>query len=343
MMHRPRFIGAIVLLVTLAPGLGAQSELQFADLGTCELESGEAIENCRLGYRTAGRLNADRSNAILFTTWWTGTSESLLDYVGPNRLIDSSKWFVIAVDAFGNGVSSSPSNSPTQPGDLFPRYTLRDVVSAQRRLLREALGLDHIYAVSGVSLGGMLTFEWVVAYPTFMDKAVPIVGSPQLTSFDLLLWEAVARIIEQCERASCENTGGLVYQLLNVATYTPQERVRRTSRERVAALLEAQEEQARANFHSENVLGQTRAMIVHDVSRHFGDSLERAAAAVRADVLVVIATQDHSVRPEPARAFAALIGAEVFESESDCGHSVFGCETAAVGRAISAFLDRPGR
>ena len=101
MIQTRGFIGAVVLLVTLAPGLAAQSELRFADLGTCELESGEIIENCRLGYRTAGKLNADRSNAVLFTTWWTGTSESLLNYVGPNRLLDSSKWFVIAVDAFG--------------------------------------------------------------------------------------------------------------------------------------------------------------------------------------------------------------------------------------------------
>ena len=336
-------IGAVVLMVTLAPGVAAQSELRFAELGTCELESGEVIENCRLGYRTAGQLNADRSNAVLFATWWTGTSESLLNYVGPDRLIDSSKWFVIAVDAFGNGVSSSPSNSPTQPGDRFPRYTLGDVVGAQHRLLRETLGLDNIHAVSGISMGGMLTFEWMVAYPTFMAKAVPIVGSPQLTSFDLFLWEAVARIIEQCERAACENTGALVYHLLNVATYTPQERVRRTPRGRVAALLEAQEAQARASFNAENLLGQTRAMIAHDVSNRFGNSLERAAAAVRSDVLVVIATQDHSVRPEPARDLAALIGAEVFESDSGCGHSIFGCETAAVGRVISAFLDRSRR
>src|SRR5438132_11498584 len=84
---------------------GAQ---QFASLGDVKLTSGEMLRDGRIGYRTFGRLDAARSNAILFSTWFGGTSARLADLIGPGKLVDSSKYFVIAVDALGNGVSSSP-------------------------------------------------------------------------------------------------------------------------------------------------------------------------------------------------------------------------------------------
>ena len=102
-----------LLQLTEQPGLAQpaskqQFTQQFAELGTCKLESGQQIENCRLGYRTWGKLNADGSNAILFPTWFTGTSAQIAGFVGPNALVDPAKYFVIGVDALGDGVSSSP-------------------------------------------------------------------------------------------------------------------------------------------------------------------------------------------------------------------------------------------
>ncbi len=175
----------VVLAASVLPGAAAgQAPLQFAALGTCELESGEVIRDCRVGYRIFGRLNADRSNAVLFPTALWGTSEELGQFFGPQGLLDTTRWFVIAVDAFGNGISSSPSNSPGQPGTSFPRFTIRDMVNSQYRLVTETLGLERLYAVAGASMGGHQTFEWMVAYPAMLRKAVPMVGTPRPSAYD---------------------------------------------------------------------------------------------------------------------------------------------------------------
>ena len=95
---------------------GAQ---QFAEFGDFRLRNGSAIHDFRLGYRTLGKLNAAKSNAILWPTWLGGKSQDLLQYIGPSNVFDSTRYFVILVDAIGNGVSSSPSNSKSQWASLW--------------------------------------------------------------------------------------------------------------------------------------------------------------------------------------------------------------------------------
>ena len=84
---------------------------QFAELGNLRLRSGAVIQDFRLGYRTAGKLNADQSNAVLWPTWLGGKTQDLLKYIGPGNVVDTNRYFVILVDAIGDGVSTSPSNS----------------------------------------------------------------------------------------------------------------------------------------------------------------------------------------------------------------------------------------
>src|SRR5258708_31223527 len=114
-------------LVVRLRGTALAQEQRFAQLGDCKVESGEVIRDCRIGYRTFGKLNNDKSNAILFPTWAGGTSEQAKSNFGPGRLIDTDKYYVIAVDALSNGVSSSPSNSKLQARMNFPKFTFRDL------------------------------------------------------------------------------------------------------------------------------------------------------------------------------------------------------------------------
>ena len=79
----------------------------------------------------------------------------------------------------------------------FPVFTIRDMVNSQYRLLTENLGINHIRAVMGISMGGMQTFQWIISYHEFMDRAVSIVGSPRLTAYDLLLWRSELSAIEE--------------------------------------------------------------------------------------------------------------------------------------------------
>jgi homoserine O-acetyltransferase len=100
----------IVLLVTAASlaasAQTAEGEQKFAELGACKLDSGQEITGCRLGYRTWGKLNAAGSNAVLAPTWFTGTSAGLSDAIVKSKIADPAKFFVIVVDALGDGVSS---------------------------------------------------------------------------------------------------------------------------------------------------------------------------------------------------------------------------------------------
>lgn len=203
MKHSSRIAAFIVLVTVLcriapvfAQSFKPEGSQQFADLGEFRLRNGEIIHDLRLGYRTLGKLNAEKSNAILWPTWLGGKSEDLLQFVGTGNVVDTSRYFVILVDAIGNGVSSSPSNSKSQALMKFPEFTIRDMVESEHRLATEVLHLSHLRAVIGLSMGGMQAFEWGVTYPDFTDLLIPMVGSPQSTSFDKLMWTAEIDAIE---------------------------------------------------------------------------------------------------------------------------------------------------
>jgi len=159
-------------LTTTTPAFPQSGRQQVALIGDLILASGETLLDCRIGYRTFGTLTADRSNIVVMLTWFTGTTGDLSELVGPGRLVDSSSYYVIAIDALGNGVSSSPSNSTRQPRMHFPKVSVADMVRSQYELLTRVLLIDHVKAVVGASMGGMQAFEWQVAYPSFMDKTV---------------------------------------------------------------------------------------------------------------------------------------------------------------------------
>jgi homoserine O-acetyltransferase len=350
------FLRRPVLLFILAFPLFAQEkaqienkdgQLQFAHLGAFQLTSGEVIQDCRIGYRTYGHLNAAQSNAILFPTWASGVSEQLKDQAAPGKLADSSKYFVVLVDALANGISSSPSNSPLQPRMKFPRITMRDMVNSQHQLLTQ-LGIHHLKAVMGISMGGMQTFQWLVSYPDFMDKAIPIVGSPRLAPYDLVLWQMEIDAIKSDAGWNNGNYKENPAQLLFAEFWvlmgeTPQRRNQELTRDKVAKFLdeEAQKPAMDANDH----IRQMEAMMSLDVSDAFGGSsqersMQKAAAAVKAKVLVVVATNDHVVTPGPARDFAKLLGADLLELNSDCGHQSPDCEESAILARAIPFLEK---
>ncbi len=315
---------------------------QIADLGICTLVSGRKIENCRIGYRTWGTLNAARSNAVLFPTWFSGVSANLADAIKPDGLVDPTKYFVIAVDALGDGVSSSPSNSATQHGPDFPAFTIEDMVNAEHRLATETLGLNHLHAVMGISMGGIQTFEWMVDYPDFMDEAIPIVGSPRPSSRDLLLYRTDEDAVKddpawqegRYRQPIAAPVAELIWQM-NLTT--PANYARTQSRAGFDAEYTRLTTSGIRPFDANDWLAQLDAVIHHDISH--GGTMEEAARRVKARVLVVNAAQDEMVNPKPALDFAALLGAQTLVLESDCGHLSVGCEASKLDPAVRAFLD----
>lgn len=159
---------------------------EIASVGGLDLENGGSIPDCRLAYATWGELNAAKDNAILVTTWYTGTHKPWADvYVGPDHALDPTKYFIVAVNQIGNGLSLSPHNAAGPNESIamagFPSLTIGDDVVAQERLLREKFGIDSLALVVGGSMGAQQTFEWAVRFPDKVRRAAPIAGTAQPT------------------------------------------------------------------------------------------------------------------------------------------------------------------
>lgn len=335
-------LGILVLTASLpAIAAPANGELQFAELGTCKLASGQTIQQCRLGYRTWGTLNAAQSNAILFPTWFSGNSGQIGGFIGADKMLDPARYFIVAIDAFGNGVSSSPSNSTTQHGPDFPAFTTRDMVNAEYRLATETLHLKHVHAVMGQSMGGMQTFEWMVNYPTFMDEAVPIVGSTKLTSYDLLLWTNEENAIKEDPawkdgHYTQKPPVGEAEAIHQMNLTTPTHFAQAHSAADYASVEQEYMSKGILPFDANDWLAQLEAMIHHDVAH--GGSMLDAAKKVKAKVLIVAAAQDHMVNPKPALDFAPLIHAQTLVLDSDCGHLSPDCQSSKMYPVVRAFL-----
>jgi homoserine O-acetyltransferase len=343
MMKNFRTFMIALVLVFLCGTAAAVEPPKFADLGDFKLESGEVIKDCRLAYRTMGAMNEKKSNVILMTTWFSGTSQELVDlgFIGDGKMLDTRKYFVIAVDAIGNGISISPSNSLKQPGELFPLFTIRDMVNSEYTLLTKHLKVKHIYAVTGISMGGMQVFQWMVTYPDFMDKAVTIVGSPCLTSYDKLAWTAELKVFELAKKCGA-SSDEIMKELTPIQTlfvWTPKFRAENTKSEDFAAFL-AGSEKALMNYNATNWAWQLKAIMTQDIYRDFGGSADKAAAAVHARAMVITSAQDNAVYPGSAKAFAVLINAETPQLTGDCGHFAFLCETGKLDSLVNGFLGK---
>jgi homoserine O-acetyltransferase/O-succinyltransferase len=319
-----------------------QGELRYARVGDYELENGQVIRDCKLAYRTFGVLNADKSNAVLFPTWLVGTTQELVDlgFIGPGKLADSSQYFIIAVDSFGNGVSSSPSNSILQPGQKFPLFTVKDMVDITYLLLTRYLELSHLYGVIGISMGGMQTFQWMVSYPDFLEKAVAIEGSPRLTAYDLLLYRAELSAIEN----SCSGEQGINQGMKTLAaihalhSQTPRLVVRQTTPEQFPQYF-AQVEKSLLKYNGLDWAWQLKAIIAHDIFKSSGKSAEQIRKTLRARTLVICADHDGMVYPEPAKILADLLQAETLELKGDCGHFSFICERETIQKTVAGFMN----
>ncbi|WCT74609.1 alpha/beta fold hydrolase [Sphingomonas naphthae] len=160
--------------------------------GDVTLQSGAILPAAQLTYTTHGTLNADKSNAILFPTWFGGQHPANDWIIGPGRALDPEKYFIVVVNNMGNGLSSSPSNTPAPAdGPRFPYVSVLDNVILQRRLLEEAFGIGHLLLIVGRSMGAQIAFQWGAYYPDFMDAILPFVGSARTAHHNWVFLENV--------------------------------------------------------------------------------------------------------------------------------------------------------
>jgi homoserine O-acetyltransferase len=154
---------------------GERHEFVIANFRT---ESGVILPQARVVYGTYGRLNAAKDNVVLLPSHYMANFHGYEWLIGPDRALDPSRLFLVATELFGNGRSSSPSNTPEpHHGPRFPVTTIRDNVEAVHRLLTEDLKVTHLRAIVGFSMGAQQAFQWAVSYPTFADRIVATSGT----------------------------------------------------------------------------------------------------------------------------------------------------------------------
>jgi len=157
------------------PATGERHEFVIANFKT---KSGITLPQAHVVYGTYGHLNAARDNVILLPSHYMADFHGYEWLIGPNHALDTAQLFLVATELFGNGHSSSPSNTP-EPyhGPRFPVTTIRDNVEAVHRLLTEELHITHVRAIIGFSMGAQQAFQWAVSYPTFADRIVATAGT----------------------------------------------------------------------------------------------------------------------------------------------------------------------
>ena len=150
-------------------------------LGDFKLESGASIKDLSMSYVTHGTLNFDKSNAVLMVTAIGGNHHRIDHLIGPGKGLDPAKYFVIAVDAISNGLTTSLSNSRAQPGMQFPKFNIRDMVNSTQRLVKDKFGIGKLVSVVGASMGGMQALQYAVSFPEMTQSIVAIVPLAKTT------------------------------------------------------------------------------------------------------------------------------------------------------------------
>lgn len=302
---------------------GSDKQL-FAFLGNFPLESGEEIKDCQIGYRTFGQINEDKSNVIIYLCGYSMNSALLQTFV-PNLIVDTTRYHLVLIDALANGVSTSPSNSKKQPKLQFPIITIHDMINSQYALLTKKLGIKHVVAIGGVSMGALQTLQWGVSYPDFMDKLNPYLGTPRLSSYDLL-WATT--YLKSIKIDPAYNRGDYNGQpILSIATHigqmvwsTPSQITKTVSVDKFRKYYEQGEREF--TFDWNNAVRQIEAVLTHDITKQYNGSLELAAKAIKAQLLMINNKQDHALNPIISGKFISMVeNGKYIELDDEGGHT----------------------
>jgi homoserine O-acetyltransferase len=162
------------------------------DVGAVRLQSGATLRDCKLAYKTYGSLNVKKDNVIVYPTWYSGQHYDNEWLIGQDMALDPQTYFIIIPNMLGNGLSSSPSNTP-EPynGPRFPQVTPYDNVTLQHRLVTEKFGIERVKLVTGWSMGALQTFHWGCLYPDMVERILPFCGSAKCSRHNFVFLEGV--------------------------------------------------------------------------------------------------------------------------------------------------------
>lgn len=168
-------------------------DYQYFDAGDVVLQSGRTFRRLKLAYKTFGRLNKDGSNVILYPTPYGAQHMDTEFMIRSGGALDPDKYFIVIPNLFGNGLSSSPSNTPyPDTGDRYPHVTMYDGVHVQKRMLSELWGIKKIALIYGWSMGGMQAYHWAALFQEMVERIAVVCGAARCSPHNRVFIEGVA-------------------------------------------------------------------------------------------------------------------------------------------------------
>lgn len=349
------------------------------------LKSGEVLPEFDLVYETYGTLNAAKNNAVLICHALSGTHHVAGKYaetdknagwwdnlIGPNKPLDTNKFFVIGVNNLGGCHGSSGPNQPKPKskkpyGASFPIVTVEDWVNSHARLL-DYLGINTLAAVVGGSLGGMQALQWTIAYPERVKHALVIASAPNLTAQNMAFNEVARQAIitdpefyggDYYAHKTVPKHGLRIARMLGHITYLSDdamgEKFGRKLKDKIKysfdvefemeSYLRYQGDKFAGEFDANTYLRMTRALDYYDPALEYGGDLSKALSKVKAEFLVVSFTSDWRFSPDRSREIVkALLDNERTVSYAEVtalhGHDAFLMPDAHYHAILRSYLQK---
>lgn len=349
------------------------------------LQSGQTLPNYDLVYETYGTLNAAKSNAVIVCHALSGNHHVAGKYsetdknagwwdnlIGPNKPLDTNKFFVIGLNNLGgchgsSGPSSIDATTSKPFGASFPIVTVEDWVNSQARLL-DYLGINTLAAVIGGSLGGMQALQWTLAYPDRVKHALVIASAPNLTAQNIAFNEVARQAImtdpefyagDYYAHNTVPSRGLRIARMLGHITYLSDDamgekfgrKLKNTIKYsfdvefEMESYLRYQGDKFAGEFDANTYLRMTRALDYYDPALNFGGDLSKALSKVKAEILVLSFTSDWRFSPTRSREIVkALLDNELTVSYAEVtaahGHDAFLMPDAHYHAILRAYLQK---
>ncbi|MBO9195991.1 alpha/beta fold hydrolase [Rhizobium sp. 16-449-1b] len=316
------------------------------------LQSGLVLPDAYLAYKTYGRLNKYKDNAIVFPTWFCGQHRGNEWLIGSRRALDPDKYFIIVPNMLGNGLSSSPSNMPAPLAKSgFPKTTINDNVRLQHQLVSGHFGIDHLALAIGWSMGAQQAYEWASYYPNMVARLAALCGSAKTSRHNLVFLEGVKAALTADADFNCGQYHerplvGLramsrVYAgwALSQAFYREQLDISALGFPTFDAFFEGFWEQLFVNVDANDILAMLSTWQAADICNNpkYRGNLPKALASITASALVMPCRTDLYFPPEDSEIeVASMRNAELDVIPSIWGHAA----GAGINPADVDYIDR---
>jgi len=307
------------------------------NLGDITLLSGAILPSAKMAYKTYGRLNTSGDNVILLPTFYTGTHKRNEGFFGSGRAIDPNKHFIVSVNMFGNGLSSSPSNTSAPfDGPRFPLITLWDNISSQHKLLTEHLKVKRLALVIGWSMAGCQAYQWAAQFPDIVNAILPFCSSAKTSPHNFVFLEGVKAALcadqnwKEGNYVSPPVNGLKAFARIYAGwafsqTFYREKLYKKLGYNTIEDLLVNWENDHIENWDANNLLAKLATWQVNDISvrPNYKNDIKKALQSIRAKTILIPCTQDLYFRPED-NVFEAqhIPNVEIRPYDSPLGHCV---------------------